>query len=225
MKKSRLMTVCIALVLCVVLCVSALAVNLQQISAYLNYDIAIKLDGQEQLMYDANGTRVYPISYEGTTYVPIRAVSNMLGIDVNWDQASYSVLLGKTGEAKDFIVDLEPYYISGFYRSTVEDENPRTIAGKEYTDYIRQNSYSTSACVRYDLGGKYTTLTFKLYSDDGSAGSVKNIRVYGDNDTLLEDFDLVVADLPQTCTVDVTGVTQLSITGSYDYYIIDATIE
>ena len=148
MKKSRLMTVCIALVLCVVLCVSALAVNLQQISAYLNYDIAIKLDGQEQLMYDANGTRVYPISYEGTTYVPIRAVSNMLGIDVNWDQASYSVLLGKTGEAKDFIVDLEPYYISGFYRSTVEDENPRTIAGKEYTDYIRQNSYSTSACVR-----------------------------------------------------------------------------
>ncbi len=104
MKKKAFSTLCVAAIAAVSMCVGAFAAGgLQQIKAYINRDITIKLDGQVKTMADEQGARVYPISYDGTTYVPIRAVSSMLGIDVAWDQASYSVLLGKTGTAKDFI--------------------------------------------------------------------------------------------------------------------------
>ena len=94
MKKLRV--ILLACVILVSFCAGALAVgNLEEIKAFLNYGITVKLDGEEQIMYDGVGNRVYPITYNGTTYVPIRAVSNMLDIDVNWDGATNTVLLGE----------------------------------------------------------------------------------------------------------------------------------
>ena len=69
--------------------------TVKTITASLNYGITIKYNGDVQEMKDANGNRVYPISYEGTTYLPVRAVSNMLGIEVNWDGATNTVWLGE----------------------------------------------------------------------------------------------------------------------------------
>lgn len=68
--------------------------TLKTITASLNYGITIKYNGEVQEMKDANGNRVYPISYEGTTYLPVRAVANLLGIEVNWDGATNTVWLG-----------------------------------------------------------------------------------------------------------------------------------
>jgi len=94
MKKLRV--ILLACVIFVSFCAGAVAVgNLEEIKAFLNYGITVKLDGEEQIMYDGVGNRVYPITYNGTTYVPIRAVSNMLDIDVNWDGATNTVLLGE----------------------------------------------------------------------------------------------------------------------------------
>ena len=76
-------TLVIALALVGAFTLSAKATDtLEAISAYLNYGITIKHEGIPQTMMDANGVRVYPITYNGTTYVPIRAVSNMLGVGV-----------------------------------------------------------------------------------------------------------------------------------------------
>ena len=69
--------------------------TLKTITASLNYGITIKYNGNVQEMKDANGNRVYPISYEGTTYLPVRAVADMLGIAVNWDGATNTVWLGE----------------------------------------------------------------------------------------------------------------------------------
>ena len=45
---------------------------------------------------DAKGNRVYPITYEGSTYLPVRAVAGLAGYEVNWDQATRTVDLGET---------------------------------------------------------------------------------------------------------------------------------
>ena len=70
--------------------------NMQAITAYLNYGITVEYNDVDQVMYDANGGRVYPITYNNTTYLPVRAVSNMLGVNVNWDEATQHVLLGNS---------------------------------------------------------------------------------------------------------------------------------
>lgn len=70
--------------------------NMQAITAYLNYGITVEYNDVDQVMTDANGTRVYPVTYNGTTYLPVRAVANMLGVKVDWDGSTNHVLLGNS---------------------------------------------------------------------------------------------------------------------------------
>lgn len=76
---------------------TAAATAYQTISAALRPDITVELNGKEQTMKDVNGKEVYPISYNGSTYLPIRAIGEALGLTVNWDSATQTVDL--TGSA------------------------------------------------------------------------------------------------------------------------------
>ena len=48
-------------------------------------DIKIDINGAIIIPKDANGNPVEPFIYNGTTYLPIRAVGNALGMAVGWD--------------------------------------------------------------------------------------------------------------------------------------------
>ncbi len=96
MKKKFIKVLCIALVFAIGTTSVAAYSYLLNISAYLNYGITIKYDGETQYMYDANGEWVCPISYNGTTYLPVRAVADMLGVAVEWDSATNTILLKGT---------------------------------------------------------------------------------------------------------------------------------
>ncbi len=220
MKKRAIISLCIVLSLVFGMCIGTVATGgLETISAYLTYNTTIKLDGQVQTMYDANGKRVYPINYQGTTYIPIRAVSNMLDIDVNWDGATKTVLLGKPGTAMDFIETIEPYSGETKYHYSAADGKSATIAGTRYDHYIMPQYRA----INYDLGSKYETLSFDAYSDQ-----YLKLYFYGDNNTLLYSVDIVGGALPTHHTIDVTGVYQMSISQNsytYDLYIYNTTIE
>ena len=65
-----------------------------QKTATLDYnDIKVTLDGQQVTLVDANGQTVEPFAIDGTTYLPVRAVSNALGLDVGWDGTTSTVTL------------------------------------------------------------------------------------------------------------------------------------
>ena len=52
----------------------------QKISAELRPDITLKVNGQvQELEKDA-------ISYQGSTYLPVRAVGEAMGMEVDWKQ-------------------------------------------------------------------------------------------------------------------------------------------
>ena len=93
-KKVSLKTCLLLCVICVLCTVTVFGnTTMQEIIAYLNYSINIVVDGETKELKDAQGNRVYPISYNGTTYVPIRAVSTLLGVDVKWDSVHGNVVL------------------------------------------------------------------------------------------------------------------------------------
>ncbi|HPD00613.1 MAG TPA: extracellular solute-binding protein [Acetivibrio sp.] len=54
-------------------------------------DIKIVVDGKLIDPRDGNGRKVEPFIYEGTTYLPVRAVSEALGKYVRWDGDTYTV--------------------------------------------------------------------------------------------------------------------------------------
>ena len=56
-------------------------------------DIKIKLNGSEVIPKDATGKTVEPFIIDGTTYLPVRAVGEAMGLDVDWNGDTNTVLL------------------------------------------------------------------------------------------------------------------------------------
>ena len=57
--------------------------------------VEIFVDGIQVHPVDANGNRVETFIYQGTTYIPARAVSEYLGYAVNWDGQNQRVYIGE----------------------------------------------------------------------------------------------------------------------------------
>lgn len=65
------------------------------VTATLNRDMTVTLDGAAQTFQDTNGQTVYPIVYNGTTYLPVRAISGLVGLSIEWDGATNTVKLAE----------------------------------------------------------------------------------------------------------------------------------
>ncbi len=180
MKKTRVLLMACAIMLS--FCLGAAATgNLQEIKAFLNYGITVKLDGEEQIMHDVNGKRVYPITYEGTTYVPVRAVSNMLGIDVNWDGTTNTVLLGENPAPE------VQYSASGLKRGI--------LVGNNYTNTFLGIGFNAPDGWRYLSDAEIEELTGYALSDDLQEVMEQTgcfFDVYGANEELGANFNIAV---------------------------------
>lgn len=91
--KKRIITLALALVLVFALAstVSAVANTIQTNITYR--DIKITLNGGTVNTKDATGKSVEPFIMGGTTYLPIRAIAEALGLEVKWDGTTNTVLL------------------------------------------------------------------------------------------------------------------------------------
>lgn len=64
----------------------------ESISVIYN-DIKIEIDGESFIATNVNGEIVEPFIYEGTTYLPVRAIATAFDKDVAWDEETYTVSL------------------------------------------------------------------------------------------------------------------------------------
>jgi len=62
----------------------------------LNDQLSFKIDGKAAIPVGDDGTPVLPISYNGTTYLPVRAIGYLLGLGIDWDGATNTVLITST---------------------------------------------------------------------------------------------------------------------------------
>lgn len=67
----------------------------QNITASLATDIKITLNGKDWTPKDANGNAMAPIIYNGSTYLPVRAVGEAVGVKVDWNADTRTVILGE----------------------------------------------------------------------------------------------------------------------------------
>jgi hypothetical protein len=58
-------------------------------------DIRIFIDGKQMDPKDAGGASAEPFIINGTTYLPVRAIAEALGMEVRWDNDSKSVYIGE----------------------------------------------------------------------------------------------------------------------------------
>jgi len=67
--------------------------NLIGIKAFIEKSLTIKFNGEVLELTDEQGLKLYPISVEGLTYVPVRAISESLGLTVDWDDNKKTISL------------------------------------------------------------------------------------------------------------------------------------
>ena len=189
---------------------AAAAGGLQEIRAYLNSNITLKLDGEAQVLTDASGVRTYPITYNNTTYLPIRSIGTLLDVEVGWDQATQSVLLGKQPSGVDLIENYSIYHrlvadVAFGGQVTTAENKTETIGGVTPNHWIYLNCvWWGENGISYNLLGKYDTLTFSYYSkEDGY------LWVQGDDGALLGKFAITGGAVPKTVTVPLFKTTEL----------------
>lgn len=66
-------------------------------------DINITYNGQQKVVTDEKGNTIEPFAINGTVYVPLRGVSNILGVSADWNGSTNSVILtGNTTPQADY---------------------------------------------------------------------------------------------------------------------------
>ena len=95
MKKKGIRIVAVLLVAILVFGSTAIAATRTENKTLTYRDIKIELNGQRITPKDANGKIVDPFIIDGTTYLPIRAVSEALGLNVQWDNATSTIYISE----------------------------------------------------------------------------------------------------------------------------------
>lgn len=77
-----------ALVMCALTIPTAAAAQNAMKQLNVSYDVNLKVNGVPAKMTDAAGKTVEPFVYDGTTYVPLRGVSQLLGAEIGYDAST-----------------------------------------------------------------------------------------------------------------------------------------
>ncbi len=233
-KKSRTILITVALILTLSVTVFAKTISEQAEIFYNN--IKIYIDGAEIVPKDANGNVVEPFTMNGTTYLPVRAISNAFGKDVEWDGSTQSVYIGKKDQTKpDNYLDKIQY---NDYK-TANDESRFSIVNGTITDYnnttytngilflkrwhgsIDGDTDEAQIIISYPLNSQYRNFKGKIVlpkqynittwgKNEDVQTTQTDIWIYGDN-KLLYSAKSVTASMPFSFDIDTTGVNQLTV--------------
>ena len=194
---------------------SALAAGKIYKNITVQYDnIKLVIDGATITPKDANGSTVEPFIYNGTTYLPVRAVGNAIGKQVTWDGRSKTVYLGDTPNSREWLLDLCPPYLTTAY------EVPATfsMAGTTYAHGFHMG-FDGYAFV--NLNGLYNTLEFDLGYVKGDPCD-REFLFYLDGE-LARTISIGYDELPQHITLPLNGALQLKIESKLPDYELGNT--
>ena len=132
---------------------AAAAAGAQRITAIIRPDISIQVNGEEQAMFDKNNERVYPIEYNGSTYLPIRSIGGMLSQEVVWDSKTQTIFLNTKVETNP-----EDLTNTALTRRVTQLENSYTTLLSDTEDTAAAGTYSENLTIYYRLNGRCTNL-------------------------------------------------------------------
>ncbi len=199
--------------------ISAFAASTQQTISAMIGGIRIILDGQELHPTDVNGEPVEPMIYNGTTYLPVRAVASALGKAVSWDGETYTVYLGDMDGQLDYptvmLKDL----------TNISAVKPRTTSrlkdnyGNSYSYAITNdpsNNGSTAPSYECLTAMKYSRLKGTLYVPDGtSSEDTVFITITADGREIYVSPQMSKTSEPVNFDVNVTGYNDIKIEFSH----------
>ncbi|GGG04453.1 stalk domain-containing protein [Paenibacillus aceti] len=177
--------------------------KLQEVKAYLNSSIQLKYNGTPVQPRDEKGNAVLPITYNGTTYLPVRAVADIVGVAVSYNPETYTVELGEKAEGIAIAEGFENMYYT-------KDSKETTYQGKDYKEaYFDNASGKRSSGFMLYPKGKYQKLVLQVAA---IGEDIDNFFINdSERDVKLTSEKIAVKDGLKTIEVDIAGVNELFI--------------
>ncbi len=167
--------------------------------------VNVYVDGVKVDPKDVNGNPVDVFVYNGTTYLPIRAIGNALGKSVRWDGSTNTAYVGEQSQSRSsvYLKDLDYFEGNGWSIYDAKDN-----LGVEHKDVLTGHNRSNT----YLINGQYSAIsgTFFLHYNDRSNYDDSTLDIYGDG-RLLYSATMHAGIQPIDFYVDLTGVTELQV--------------
>ncbi len=162
------------------------------------YDnIKILIDGKEYQPTDVSGNAVEPFIYNGTTYLPVRAIANAFDKEVDWEAQTSTVTLGskkydwldQMGYV-DYKVSHNATGISAIETGTKDNTGRKLDRGlrfKLHEEYYESDNDGTARSyltAQYLLNGAYNNFTGDIVSFASDNAQSAILKFYGDGNLL-----------------------------------------
>lgn len=196
------------------LSVPTLAKTVKTVELYYN-NIQIRLNGKSIIPKDAKGNTVDPFIINGTTYVPVRAIGEAFGLNVKYDGATNTVILGndpKKGQPAKWLGELEPF---------TGDADENIVTDQQYDETFTANNgdtfdrylYIDNGGVSYLLKGQYSKFTGTLYMAQKTKNAMRQTRlvIYADDTLVYTSPTLTAGVEPASFNVDVSNCYELKL--------------
>ena len=187
MKKSYIAA---ALVLTSTMVMGAAAVSQSRnVTATFRPDITLKVNGTAYTVRDTTGAQVSPLIYNGTTYLPLSSLGQLLDVNVSWDAATNTVNISDAATASAYIGEAKAKEIAlnhagltagqvTFLQLKLDWENGRQVYEVEFYSSNKEYDYeidaSTGSIVGYDYDiENYTIPSTGASTTTGLIGEAK----------------------------------------------------
>lgn len=212
--------------------------NLSKKAELFYNNIKIYIDGAEIVPKDANGNIVEPFIMDGTTYLPVRAISNAFEKDVEWDGETQSVYIGKEDHTKpdNYLSRMDDYKLEmghSHSKLSIVNDNGNIIdfnnntykkgllfVGGNWFGKIDNDSDEAHFMISYPLNSQYSELYGKIVlpkefetcdiSKRKGEITITDVLFYGDGKIICEKNG-VTPSMPVSFDIPLKGVNQLTI--------------
>ncbi len=182
---------------------------------------------------DGAGNKVEPFVFNGTTYLPVRAVSEALKQNVEWDGKNNSIWIGQrqdTGTPNIWLYKLnylnEQKYEKNLVSSWIDwnAETDKDNLGNTYKNGFKiklQGNYNIAlkqdyypwVYREYAINQKYKTFkgTFVLHNDSKNTDNHTLLKIYGDDQLLYTSNSVSSGKAEVDFSIDISSVAKLKI--------------
>ena len=116
------------------------AANLEPINAFFNRGVSFVLNGERWQPKDTSGEALSPIFYNGSNYLPVRALAEALKIPIEFDGANQIIYIGNKLTAKTPIFAM-PMEIDDIYVTSTKSPKEALVNGKQYGQILKIDQY------------------------------------------------------------------------------------
>ena len=128
------------------------SVELEKISAYLNHGVSVAKEGEIVDLLDLSGNKMTPITYNDSTYLPVRSVGNLLGHEIDWDEKMQCIRIDNSSVPEIIIPDITRGSIElGFLNKLID----KVGNGKLKLDYFSVTPGMSTSSMSYVKDGIY----------------------------------------------------------------------